>query len=187
MKLRPEDCPGLTTPQAGAILRDLAMNVPGDQAIVEIGVYLGRSLLYLADGAESGNGAAVYGVDPYDLPRPSKPKYSSVETYLAAKHNVQSWENITLLRAFSISAAKNWEMGYPKVGLLYIDADHRKLPVLEDFAAWRPHLAPGCAVTFDDCHTDFPGVIEAVNCLWQRRSITRPVMATDRLAVSTLL
>lgn len=59
---------GCTDPDTYPLLRELAMGVPADQAIVEIGTYRGKSACYLADGAAAGNGAHVWTVDPHDLP-----------------------------------------------------------------------------------------------------------------------
>lgn len=75
---------GLTTPEACEHLAALGMTVPADQAILEIGVFKGRSLAALATYAT----AQVVGIDPFDLPRKSKAKYSSPETYAAAKANL---------------------------------------------------------------------------------------------------
>lgn len=186
-----ETVEGLTTPEACEVLFNLAAAVPTGRSIVEIGVYRGRSLLALAEGSYWGEQVPVIGIDPWDLPRESKPKYSSNETYQAALDNVAAspaGHLVVLSRTFGVQAAARFSADtYGSVGMLYIDADHRKLPVLADFAAWEPHLAPGAVVAFDDCHSDFPGVVEAVNCLWQKRKISHPQMLTDRLAVSTLL
>lgn len=178
-RLRPDEIPGLTSPQAGEVLRGLAEQVGDDQSIVEIGVFLGRSLAYLTEGAQ---GSPVYGVDPRDLPRPSKPKYSDPKTYAAAQRYLEGYP-VTLIRGFSVETAKNWPPDQ-RIGLLYIDADHRFMPVLQDFAAWAPHLDLGAWVCFDDCHPDFPGVIEAVQKLHDMGRISTPVKYTDRLAVS---
>ena len=47
--------------------------------------------------------------------------------------------------------------------LLFIDSSHEREPTLAEVAAWRPALAPGALVVFDDYgHPDYPGVAEAV-------------------------
>jgi hypothetical protein len=49
------------------------------------------------------------------------------------------------------------------VPMLFIDSTHEREPTLEEFAAWRPRLAPGAVVAFHDYgHPEFPGVEEAV-------------------------
>ena len=49
------------------------------------------------------------------------------------------------------------------VDLLYIDSSHERQPTIDEVQAWRPVLAPGAAIVFDDyAHPDYPGVREAV-------------------------
>lgn len=49
------------------------------------------------------------------------------------------------------------------VELLFVDSSHERDPTLAEIAAWRPALAPGALVVFDDYgHPGFPGVAEAV-------------------------
>jgi predicted O-methyltransferase YrrM len=55
--------------------------------------------------------------------------------------------------------------GAPATGveLLFVDSSHERDPTLEEVAAWRPALAPGALVVFDDYgHPGYPGVAEAV-------------------------
>ena len=50
------------------------------------------------------------------------------------------------------------------VDLLFIDSSHEREPTLAEVATWRPALAPGALVVFDDYgHPDYPGVAEAVD------------------------
>jgi predicted O-methyltransferase YrrM len=188
--VRYTEATGQSSLEACETLKGLASSVPADQVCVELGVYRGRSLMAIAEGAMEGHGARVYGLDPWNLPRPSKARYTSEDSYAAAINNCHASianEYITLIRGFSCTVAENWLPEDGKIGLWHHDSDHRKLPVLADFSAWQPHMAPNALVCFDDHHADFPGVIEAVNCLWQKGRITRPQMMTDRLAVSRLL
>lgn len=49
------------------------------------------------------------------------------------------------------------------VDLLFIDSTHDRGPTVEEFEAWRPHLASEAVVAFHDYgHPDFPGVAQAV-------------------------
>lgn len=185
--MRWQDCEGLTEDAACRWLFAAAGATPFDQSIVEIGVYRGKSLLAMAEGSLVGNCADVYGVDPWNLPRPSKAKYSSRETYEYAMGAISTSPAEYLIypvRAFGAKVASTWR-GNP-VGLLYVDADHRHDPVLADYADWKPHLAPGAVLCWDDYHSDFPGVITAVNELHRRGEITKPSLAPgcSRLAVA---
>ncbi len=49
------------------------------------------------------------------------------------------------------------------VELLYIDSSHEREATIAEVLAWRPVLAPGAAVAFDDyANPHFPGVREAI-------------------------
>jgi predicted O-methyltransferase YrrM len=52
------------------------------------------------------------------------------------------------------------------VELLYIDSSHQREDTISEVEAWRPALADGSLVVFDDfTHAGFPGVAEAVRYL----------------------
>ncbi len=49
------------------------------------------------------------------------------------------------------------------VDMLYIDSSHEREQTIAEVTAWRPVLAPGAPIAFDDYgHPDYPGVAEAV-------------------------
>jgi cephalosporin hydroxylase len=185
--VKAEDAMGLTEHSAGRILRGLAKRVPADQCIVEIGVYTGRSLLYMAEGSLAGNGAVVWGVDPWHTPRASEPKYKDPKTFdyaMTAFAMSEASHLIKTIRDYGVAVGERWDG--PRVGLLYVDADHRYAPVLADVHAWLPHFAEDCIVAFDDYHDDFPGVIRAVDELVREgvlSEVQRP-KGTSRLAVT---
>lgn len=182
--MNPDAVYGIYETAAGRELTRLAALVPPHQAVVEIGVFRGRSLTFLAEGRDS----FVYGVDPWNLPRQSKPKYNSDETYQAVREVFKDYPYVTLVRDFSVEAAVKY--GGPKIGLLHIDADHTAAGVASDFGAWRRHLAPGAYVCFDDYdEATFPGVVNAVDGLVRNgklRMLPTPEGAT-RLAVTEYL
>jgi cephalosporin hydroxylase len=52
------------------------------------------------------------------------------------------------------------------VELLFVDSSHEREPTLAQVAVWRPALAAGALVVFDDyAHPDYPGVAEALAAL----------------------
>jgi len=159
-------------------LATLAGQVPVDQAIVEVGVFMARTTVFLAHGARSGHGAHVYGVDPWDLPgerypykwlnHPTKGKTRKLFTKTSTRHLAEQTvarsglkDQITLIRGFSVETAADW--GWPEIGLLLIDGDHREEHVRADWNAWSPHLANGATVAWDDYHIDYPGVTTVVD------------------------
>jgi predicted O-methyltransferase YrrM len=53
-----------------------------------------------------------------------------------------------------------------EVDLLFVDSSHEREPTIREFEAWRPALAPGAVVAFDDYdHPDYPGVRQAIDQL----------------------
>lgn len=170
-------------------LHDMAARVPATQCIVEIGVYRGRTTCWLAHGAQSGRGAHVYGIDPWDLPdhQPAKPKFSRSEQREIAQDYVRKTghaDHATLIQGYSQAVGASWEG--PKVGLLYVDGDHTTDGVLRDWEAWRPHLAGTATIVFDDYDDDSFGVRKAVDHLHAEGHITRPTVVAGRVAVARL-
>ena len=52
------------------------------------------------------------------------------------------------------------------VDFLFLDSSHDYEPTIKEFNAWKPSLAPGAVVVFDDFgHPEFPGVADAVRDL----------------------
>ena len=61
------------------------------------------------------------------------------------------------MQQFSTIAAAEWSG--PRVGLLFVDADHEESAVRADVAAWRPHLAEKHVIALDVIDTPRnPGV-----------------------------
>lgn len=194
--LTPAQVAGHTKPRAGRVLQRLAASVAPTLAIVEIGVFKGRSACYLGTGARDGAGAHVWGVDPWDLPgerypfnwmqeRPSRHAFTKPETREAAEAAVRDLgleDTVTLVRGFSADVGATWDG--PRIGLLHVDGDHRANAIRADWFAWRPHLAPGSVVAFDDHVRTCADVITVVSELVRTHQIDPPRMATRRLAVT---
>lgn len=141
-------------------LRDEAAKVPADQAIVELGAYRGRSTGWLVLGAQSGNGAHVFSVDPWEqgsIPAvyPDKaasvPLYVESETRLAYEAHLDDTgirPFVSPIQATAVDAAKDY-VG-PPVALLFHDALHRLQDVRDDLKAWLPHLADEAVIILHD-------------------------------------
>lgn len=165
------DVPGYTPHDLCEVLAGLAGHVPADQAIVEVGVYKGRTACYLAAGAAGGRGAHVTAVDPWDLPgdrrayrKPrsfTSPKLRRAAEAAVARHGLGG--QVTLVRGFSTEVALRW--AGPPVGLLFVDGDHTLVGLSADLAAWRHLLAPDAPVLVDDYHPAFPEVMQVVDGL----------------------
>jgi predicted O-methyltransferase YrrM len=170
-------------------LADLAVRVPADQEIVEIGVFHGRTALQLAWGARQGQGAHVTGIDLWDSPGNTYgPPFTDPSTKRWAHHHVQSLgysRSITLVQGFSHEVAATWEG--PPVGLLFVDGDHSKDGARRDIEAWIPYLAPDAKIAVDDYgHPDWPGVAEALDELVGEGVLEPVEVFHDALAVTRL-
>lgn len=189
---------GYTKPAAGKYLEAMAKSVPADLAIVEIGVFHGRSTLYLAKGASEGNGATVFAIDPWNLPGERYPAawaaekrhrstFTLDETYESAKRNIEEspWaDRVQMIRGFGVTEGERWNG--PKVGLLHIDGNHEDDHPYNDFKAWQEHLVPSAVVLWDDWVAACPAVDRAIQRLVQERLLTPPRLAPGcrRLAVT---
>ena len=156
-----EGVEGWLAREEAALLMDLAAAVPVREAVVELGNYRGRSTVALALGARSGGGAQVYSVDPHvDFTGPRGGRFGrhDQEHLYAnlARCGVGASVSVVGLESRSVAAA--W--GGTGVGLLFIDGDHRYEAVRADLEVWRPHLALGARVAFDDC--DFADVARLI-------------------------
>jgi hypothetical protein len=167
--MNPAELAGLISKEIGETLRGYAAKVPRERAIVEIGSYKGKSTCYLATGAQSGGGAHVWAVDPWDTAGNVTGRfgYADPATREAFERQVSlvgMGAHITAVKGFSVAVARSWTG--PPIGLLYIDGDHSERAVRGDYVAWREYLTPGAIVIFDDFDTPRnPGVRAALERL----------------------
>jgi predicted O-methyltransferase YrrM len=156
-----EGVEGWLAREEAALLMDLAAAVPAGQVVVELGNYRGRSSVALALGSREGSGVQVFSVDPhaeYTGPRGGRFGRADQAHLYANLARTGVGALVSVVGLESTRAAAAW--GGARIGLLFIDGDHRYEAVRADFEAWRPHLAPGARVAFDDC--DFADVARLV-------------------------
>lgn len=156
-----EGVEGWLAREEAALLMDLAAAVPAGQVVVELGNFRGRSSVALALGSREGSGVQVFSVDPHaEFTGPRGGRFGRADqAHLyanLARTGVGALVSVVGLDSRRAAAA----FGGARIGLLFIDGDHRYEAVRADFEAWRPHLAPGARVAFDDC--DFADVARLV-------------------------
>jgi hypothetical protein len=181
---------GATPDEIGVTLADFASQVPSDQAIVELGVFQGRTALLMAWGARQGQGAHVWGIDAWNLEGNTYgPPFNEIGSKTWAEYNVMALgfnSAITLIQNFASDAAAVW--AGPPIGLLFIDDDHSYAGARRAVEDWAPHLAPGAVIAIDDHgHPDWPGVEMAVTDLVNEGVLAPIEIFHDRLAVTKLL
>jgi hypothetical protein len=174
-------------------IADFAAQVPADQEIVELGVFMGRTALMMAWGARQGQRAHVTAVDAWDLPGNTyDTPFTDPETPRWAAHWVSTLgygSDIRLVKNFAVTAAEEWPIDHPdkKVGLLFVDDDHSAEGARRAIESWAPHLAPGARIAVDDYgHPDWPGVAEAVDAMVSEGVLEPIEIFHDRLAVTRL-
>src|SRR5690625_673577 len=152
---------GFSPAQTYRVLYDLALNVPAEQAIIELGTFHAKGAVYLAEGAAHGGGAHVWTVDPHDLPgyrttTGNGPVRNRID-YTDPKHRRLAerqgrhsghGNRITMGRDFSADVGRTWTG--PKVALLFLDGNHYERQVRLDPTAWERPLAPGATGWFRD-------------------------------------
>lgn len=163
---------------------------PPGSVLVEVGVFCGKSLAYLARRARAADkGLAVVGVDHFrgspefgaDFARDNAPNALASAAYHYL-HAAGVLGDVSLLVADSVRAARLFPDG--SVWSVFLDGDHREAAVAADIAAWLPKVRPGGWLGGDDVW-DFDGVRAAVGaafpdlpldrdrCWWELRTPER--------------
>lgn len=121
------------------------MKSKGKTRGVELGLYKGQSLAYLAvELIRLGADCVVDGVDLNILE--AKKNLAPVMGVVGTLHEELSWE-----------AARHYEDS--SLDFVFIDANHKYESVKKDIAAWRPKVKPGGLICGHDYSQDYPGVM----------------------------
>ena len=123
--------------------------------IVEIGSWMGRSTIALAEGSKISN-QKVYAVDTFHGGENTHEldKYFSAENpdniYQKFQSNIKRADvadQVIVKRGLSIDVVKQWNNS---IGMIFIDGDHSYKAVLEDGENWLPFLQVGGIAAFHD-------------------------------------
>lgn len=129
-------------------LATLLQHAKGRATVVELGTGTAWATIALAmdDPARQ-----VVSYDPFERDR---------DRYLSlVPRSVR--DRITLIAEPGEAGPKD---GLNAVDLLFIDSSHLREPTLAEYKVWRPVMAPGGVIVFDDYgHHAWPGVAEAVH------------------------
>jgi predicted O-methyltransferase YrrM len=128
--------------------------VSGAARFVEIGVWYGRSLCYLAERIqESGKHIECFAVDPFPL-------FQQLETCVGHLCTAGVYELVTLFPGTSQQAFETLPGNFDFV---FVDGDHQEAVVRQDVNAWWERIRPGGVLAGHDYTGDFPGVRLAVD------------------------
>jgi len=183
---------GFSTDRAESmLLYCLAKNGPADGVIVEIGSYLGRSTAFLAMGSKRAGRGKVIAIDPHrggsgdPGSEDSGVSASLFPMFLHHMRRVYVDDWVIPVRLDAVQAAEFWPYGAIRV--LFIDGLHTYDTVRQEIATFRPLLADGAIVVFDDYYPpDFPGVRQAVDEALASNVVPRPRRRVNRFAVCGL-
>ncbi len=161
----PAEIEGYLSEDEGRFLYHLALEVPADGLIVELGSYKGRSTVCLAQAERR-----VLAVDHFkgeafkdagDLMDGVIAKFVFAD-HLGGHYKDQFMDNLrrcgVSAHVFPIvgdTAESARVVGDKPVDLLFIDSDHSYEHVLAEWLAWEPKMSPAGVVVFDDY--TFPG------------------------------
>jgi hypothetical protein len=152
---------------------------PAGSTLVEVGVFCGKSLAYLAGKAREANkGLRVFGVDNFrgspehrdgtSANLGSLPPFALAAMCMENLDRAGVLDSCTLIRSNSVAAARLFPVG--SVYMAFIDADHSYQSVKADVTAWLPTIRPGGLLAGDDYRT-FEGVRRAVDLLLPNREV----------------
>jgi hypothetical protein len=150
-----------------ATYREWIREVPKNGKLVEVGVYLGRSLAFLASEAiaQGRHDVTIIGVDPWVTEAwmlrdhgDTFAKYSATNDMhevvrgIMREHAPAELERVMLVRAKSVDAWGSIRKhgGLDLVDRVYIDGDHTEAAVRADIAAWLPLVKPGGVIAGHD-------------------------------------
>ena len=95
--------------------------------VVELGSYLGRSTVALADGCKK-----LIAIDNWEGSEGLDMDGTEFKQFL---ENIKPYNNIEVIRGYSLEVGKYFEH---KVDMVFIDADHTYDAVKADIAMWKP-------------------------------------------------
>ena len=136
------------------------------RTVIEVGVWLGKTTVYIAPKLPAGS--RYFAVDHW---KGSEEHYvaGSIENeyvktlyqqFLSNMIQFGLQDKVIPVHMRSLDAAKKFKELGIKADLIYIDAAHDYINVLQDLMAWLPMLAPGGVFCGDDWH--YGGVRNAV-------------------------
>ena len=141
--------------------------------MVEIGSWHGRTAIVL--GLGGGRSRRVWTVDPFDEVLLAGGSVARETDRMALHRNLGALHLhgnvVRTIHATSEEAAALWAEERPldRVGLLFIDGDHRPEAVALDWRLWLPLLAPGALVALHDATWDGPRAVieDALRTGWR--------------------
>lgn len=191
--------PGWRDHDEGKILFLLTCILPRDSFVVELGVFMGRTMRYLVGGTLISR-SKVLGVDTFNGVMPGEKveidmwkwwesicrsdsegvAWLNIQTLFNHDHTL--FPHVSLFRGTTELAVKSQAPG--SVDMVVVDADHTR--AWSDFELWEPTLKPWGMVVFDDVHNPAYGVNSPANAVvWLQRKGWKAYAAVGKIVALT--
>ena len=137
------------------VYREAVGRTPSGGRMAEVGVYLGKSLFFLAvEIANSQKNITIEAIDRFAWPHDGFDRIVKLRTQHGLGHIINLRANDSTRAAYS----------YPDecFDFVFIDADHTYEAVKADINAWWPKIKTGGVIAGHDWGEEYPGVEKAV-------------------------
>jgi hypothetical protein len=159
--------PGMLSDEESNLLLFLsaASTINGD--IVEVGSWLGRSTIHLAEGCKVSNNGIVHAIDTFQG-NPGKeflytaPLKTHETIFDRFKKNIKAAGLGKFVKPHKGTSESVRPLIKEKMRLIFIDGCHDYDGVLSDIKLWKNQVMKNGLLIFDDFEPTFPGVIKAV-------------------------
>lgn len=155
--------PGFLSQPEAELLYTLALQVPKDGVIVEIGSYQGKSTVCLGLGAKQA-GAWVWAIDPHDDYQESETTHYGMENHAALLKNLVDFGVADVVRVVALKSMRACGTWYPAdlIHLLWIDGLHDYQSIADDLT-WSGYVVGKIAI--HDSSGNYPDVTKAVEII----------------------
>jgi predicted O-methyltransferase YrrM len=145
------------------------------KTVIEVGVFLGNWTMYIAKSLPPGS--RYFAVDHWEgseehhVPGTVENEClkNFYQQFLSNIIHTGLTDKVIPVRMNSLEAAKKLQQLNIQADLIYIDAAHDFIAVLQDLYAWFPLLAPGGMFCGDDWH--YGGVQQAVKMFAEKKGL----------------
>jgi predicted O-methyltransferase YrrM len=182
--------PGEITHVEGVLLYNLARQAPKGGVIVEIGSYLGKSTVFLAQGSKDGSQLPVYAIDPH--------VFGTKNQFMKNLENTGMAEIVIPLCVESVVAAPSIKSN---IALLFIDGLHSLTGCMADVGLYFPKVLNGGVIAMHDTLGGWPCSLVSDVALYRNQRIdvkgltggitygvkTNPKIAPSRQVLKQLL
>src|SRR5262245_13724877 len=155
--------------------------LPNDFSIVEVGVWFGHAVAYMAEQAKaSRKNGHIYAVDTFEG-SPNERKHQKIveqhggSIYDAFQKNMKACGVAAYI--YPVVNDSAFSAGYiaQMMDLVFLDAEHEYLSVKQDIVTWWPWVKKGGIIAGRDYSPVWPGVRQAVDELIPGRMVERNV------------